>query len=124
MTKPRVAIEYCTQCRWMLRAAWFAQELLTTFQDVIGEVALIPASGGHFVVTITHEGKESCIWNRKDEGGFPEAKQLKQLVRNIINPEQDLGHSDKPVKGRATADGSGDVIKTGGEQTKEVCTDC
>ena len=26
--KPRVEIEYCTQCRWLLRAAWMAQELL------------------------------------------------------------------------------------------------
>ena len=27
---PSVEIEYCTGCRWMLRAAWLAQELLTT----------------------------------------------------------------------------------------------
>jgi selenoprotein W-related protein len=39
---PRVQIEYCTQCRWLLRAAWMAQELLTTFQDELGEVALLP----------------------------------------------------------------------------------
>ena len=97
---------------------------MTTFQDVIGEVALIPASGGRFVVTITHEGQESCIWNRKDEGGFPEAKQLKQLVRNIINPEQDLGHSDKPIKNKATVEASGGATKEGSEQTKDVCTDC
>ena len=31
--KSRIEIEYCTQCRWMLRAAWVAQELLTTFED-------------------------------------------------------------------------------------------
>ena len=30
----------------MLRAAYFAQELLSTFGTTIGEVALIPATGG------------------------------------------------------------------------------
>ncbi len=34
----------------MMRAAWVAQELLTTFQDEIGEIALIPSSGGIFEV--------------------------------------------------------------------------
>lgn len=28
-----VTIEYCTQCRWLLREAWIAQELLTTFEE-------------------------------------------------------------------------------------------
>ena len=28
-------------------------------------------------------------------GGFPEVKALKQLVRDVVNPEKDLGHSDK-----------------------------
>ena len=46
--RPRVEIKYCTQCRWLLRAAWMAQELLTTFQDDIGELALIPGTGGIF----------------------------------------------------------------------------
>src|SRR5688500_5080107 len=31
--KPIITIEYCPKCGWMLRAAYFAQELLTTFQD-------------------------------------------------------------------------------------------
>ena len=42
----RVEIEYCTQCRWLMRAAWMAQELLTTFEAEIGEVALVPGKGG------------------------------------------------------------------------------
>ena len=42
---PRVEIEYCTQCRWLLRAAWMAQELLSTFEAEIGEVAPRPRQG-------------------------------------------------------------------------------
>ena len=41
-TKPRVEIRYCVKCRWMLRAAWLAQELLSTFEEEIGGVALVP----------------------------------------------------------------------------------
>ncbi|HXS29597.1 MAG TPA: Rdx family protein, partial [Steroidobacteraceae bacterium] len=26
-----VEIHYCVQCRWLLRASWMAQELLSTF---------------------------------------------------------------------------------------------
>ena len=44
--KPRVSIVYCTQCNWLLRAGWMAQELLSTFSDALGEVALIPGVGG------------------------------------------------------------------------------
>lgn len=88
---PRVEIEYCTQCRWMMRAAWMAQELLTTFQDEIGEVALQPGTGG--VLEIRVDGE--TIWSRAVEGRFPELKELKQRLRNRIAPERDLGHSEK-----------------------------
>ncbi len=87
---PRVSIQYCDQCRWMLRATWCAQELLTTFQGQLGEVALIPGSGGIFEVRC--DGV--VLWSRKDDGGFPELKALKQRVRDQIAPGQSLGHSD------------------------------
>ncbi len=38
----RVRFTYCTQCHWMLRAAWMAQELLSTFAAELREVALRP----------------------------------------------------------------------------------
>lgn len=53
---PRLEIEYCTQCRWLLRAAWTAQELLTTFRTELGEVALIPGTGGVFEVRLDQSG--------------------------------------------------------------------
>ena len=45
---PRIVIVYCTQCQWLLRAAWMAQELLSTFSTDLGEVALQPGTGGVF----------------------------------------------------------------------------
>ena len=89
--RPSVQIEYCTQCRWLLRAAWMAQELLTTFEQELGEVALIPGTGGVFEVRV----QEKTVWSREQQGRFPEAKELKQLVRDVIAPEKDLGHSDR-----------------------------
>ena len=89
-SKPRVAITYCTQCQWLLRAAWMAQELLSTFRDDLGEVALVPATGGSFAITVGQE----LIWERVRDGGFPDVKALKQRVRDCIDPERDLGHVD------------------------------
>ncbi len=87
---PRVEIQYCTQCRWLLRAAWMAQELLTTFENELGELALVPGTGGIFEVRVDGE----VIFSRNQEGRFPESKELKQLVRDRIAPDKPLGHSD------------------------------
>lgn len=86
-----VDIHYCTGCRWLLRSAWMAQELLTTFEDEISELTLHPGSGGIFEVHV--DGQR--IWSRKEMGGFPEITRLKQLVRDAVSPEKSLGHSDR-----------------------------
>jgi selenoprotein W-related protein len=88
---PRLEIEYCTQCRWLMRAGWTAQELLTTFVDELAEVALVPGKGGIFEVRLDGE----TLWSRKDERRFPEMAELKQRLRDRIAPERALGHSDK-----------------------------
>jgi len=87
----QLEIEYCTQCRWLLRAAWLAQELLTTFETDLNNVSLHPGTGGVFEVRLN----DVVIFSRKQTGRFPESKELKQLVRDVIDPHRDLGHSDK-----------------------------
>jgi selenoprotein W-related protein len=89
--RPRVAIHYCTQCNWLLRSAWMAQELLQTFGQALSEVALIPDTGGRFEIAVD----ETVIWERKRDGGFPGPKELKQRMRDAIDPERDLGHVDR-----------------------------
>ena len=91
MNHARIEIIYCTQCRWLLRAAWMAQELLTTFEAELREVALVPGTGGVFEV----RAGEELVWSRREQGRFPEIKELKQLVRDKIAPGRDLGHSDR-----------------------------
>jgi selenoprotein W-related protein len=91
VTRPVVSITYCTQCNWLLRAGWMAQELLSTFGQDLGSVTLIPGTGGIFEIHVDGE----LIWERKRDGGFPDVKQLKQRVRDCIDPARHLGHIDR-----------------------------
>ena len=58
-------------------------------------MALIPQRdiSGTFIIRVNG----IIVWDRTQEGtkGFPETKILKQLVRDIIDTNIDLGHSDK-----------------------------
>lgn len=91
MSKPVIDIYYCRQCNWLLRAAWMAQELLSTFSEDVAAVSLHPDTGGHFEILI--DGLS--IWERKRDDGFPDIKQLKQRVRDAIDPDRSLGHIDR-----------------------------
>ena len=79
---------------------WMAQELLSTFASakeegdrLLRSVALVPSKGqGGGVFLVRVNGAQ--VWCRKADGGFPEAKVLKQRVRDIVQPSKDLGHSD------------------------------
>lgn len=90
--KPSVTIEYCPKCGWMLRSAYMAQELLTTFTEDVNGVLLKPSeTSGTFKISID----DALVFDRKLAGGFPEIKELKQLVRDRVAPGKSLGHSDK-----------------------------
>ncbi|MDX1594740.1 MAG: SelT/SelW/SelH family protein [Gammaproteobacteria bacterium] len=97
-TGPCVEITYCTQCRWLLRAAWMAQELLTTFEQELGGVKLVPGTGGTFDVRV--DG--TLLWSRREAGRFPDIKELKQRVRDVVAPDRDLGHTDRARSGPDT----------------------
>ncbi|MDA7745927.1 SelT/SelW/SelH family protein [Psychromonas sp.] len=89
----KIEIKYCTKCRWLMRSAWMAQELLTTFDGDIHEVSLLPGTDGLFeIIANGHR-----IWSRKERGGFPEITELKQIVRDAIVPNKDLGCIDRKV---------------------------
>ncbi|MCF4141068.1 SelT/SelW/SelH family protein [Streptomyces sp. Tue 6430] len=87
----RVEIEYCTQCRRLPRAAWPAQEPLTTFEAELTEPALRPGTGGVFVVRVGDE----VVRDRRAQG-FQEPTAVKRLVRDRVAPGRSLGHSDGP----------------------------
>ena len=86
----KVKIVYCTKCEWLPRSTWMAQELLNSFSGVIDELTLVPSSGGIFEVY----ANDKLIWSRNRMEGFPEIKKLKQLVRDELAPDMDLGHTE------------------------------
>ena len=91
MEKPHIEIEYCTKCKWLLRASWISQELLSTFSNEISGVILIPSNiAGIFEI---RSGRE-IIWERVKKGGMPEIKELKRKVRDLVAPDKGLGHID------------------------------
>lgn len=107
---PLVSILYCVKCNWVLRAAWYQQELLQTFtskastveESGINSIILRPSfvSGTFKVLVKLSEHSEWIqVWDRVENGGFPEAKALKQAIRNIVSPNKNLGHSDKLSSG-------------------------
>ena len=61
--------------------------VLSTFSLELGAVTLVPGTGGIFEIAIDGE----LIWERKRDGGFPDVKTLKQMVRDRIDPDRDLG---------------------------------
>ena len=90
--KPVITIEYCPKCGWLLRAAYMAQEILTTFAEDVKSVTLQPAViSGSFNIYLNEEK----IFDRKEQSRFPEIKELKQLIRDKAAPGKSLGHSDK-----------------------------
>ena len=89
---PTITIEYCPKCNWLLRAAWMAQEFLVTFEGAVRAVTLVPSEvSGRYTIFVNEE----IVFDRKQYGGFAEIKELKQLLRDVVAPDKDLGHSDK-----------------------------
>ncbi|KAF8592525.1 hypothetical protein K439DRAFT_1324231, partial [Ramaria rubella] len=82
------------------RATWTLTELMLTFPPpALMSVSLAPLdspeTGGRFRVWLLLENNTELLWDRKSEGGFPELKALKQRVRDRVDPQRGLGHSDK-----------------------------
>jgi selenoprotein W-related protein len=89
-SKLHVKIRYCPRCKWLLRAAWYAQELLSTFESELAGVTLSPApEAGVFTI---HVG-ETVVLDRAVDG-FLEAKEIKRKIRDVVAPDRALGHID------------------------------
>ena len=89
-TGNKVEIIYCKKCRRLMCSTWIAQEILTTFDDEVPKVSLIPGAGGIFEIKVN----DGLIWSLEDEGRFPDIKELKKFLRDKIAPEKSLGHTD------------------------------
>lgn len=91
-SKAELHIHYCSQCNWLMRSAWLAQEVLNTFAEELSSVSLHPDTGGRFEIILNG----LVIWERKRDEGFPDAAELKRRVRDVLAPGRPLGHVDSP----------------------------
>lgn len=124
---PKIVIQYCSKCKWQNRAIWYLQELLQTFGDSISDISLQPIADvpGTFQVilykddsttpTIIYKRKFKKSTSSQEEDyyydGFPDSKFLKILVRNQLNPGENLGHIDKYTQVELLNDGSDQIQK-------------
>jgi selenoprotein W-related protein len=92
MAVPRIEIEYCRRCRFQLRAVWIAQELLTTFEAELAEVALIPSGGGVLEVKLDGE----VIASNREGNSLPDIAHLKKAIRDRVAPDRRIGHETGP----------------------------
>ena len=64
------------------------------------------------------------LWDRKEQGRFPESKEVKQLVRDCVNPNKDLGHSDKDTKQISSSKDDLDKVGTNTNVKEVDCVEC
>ncbi len=93
-SKSTVTIVFCEGCKWSLRSGWYAQELFSTFKGQLAGIHLKPGEQGEFQVWID----DKRIWCRREDGGFPDAADLKRRLRDVAQFEQSLGHCELPGK--------------------------
>ena len=88
--KHHIEIKFCPKCKWLSRASWISQELLSTFESDLSSVTLVPSDSGVFDITCN----QSLIFSRKEENGFIDVAIIKQRIRDLIDPDRNLGHID------------------------------
>lgn len=85
-----IEIKFCPKCKWLSRATWISQELLSTFESDLSSITLVPSESGVFDITCN----QSVIFSRKEENGFIDIAIIKQRIRDLIDPGRSLGHVD------------------------------
>jgi hypothetical protein len=64
--------------------------------------------------------RTQVLWDRKANGGFPEVKELKRLVRDVIEPGRDLGHVDRDHGRKTQRPGDGQPIPDSSVESTRV----
>ena len=88
--KHYIEIKFYPKCKWLSRATWISQELLNTYESDLSSVTLVPSESGVFDIVCN----QSLIFSRKQENGFIDIAIIKQRIRDLIDPDRNLGHID------------------------------
>src|SRR5574338_304502 len=76
VSRHRLEIEFCMNCRFQGRAFWLARELIDQRADLADELVLVPSSGGVFAVRYDGE----MVFDYAAAGRFPEPKEVREAV--------------------------------------------
>lgn len=90
MQKNNLDIRLCPKCKWLFRATWISQELYNLLESDLESIKLVQSDSGVFEVYC----KKNIIFSRHVEKVFIDIAIIKQRLRNLIDPERDLGHTD------------------------------
>lgn len=96
--KPTIRITYCTQCHFIPRAIWVAQELLHTFDAYVAGVTLVPGGGGQFDIHLDGD----LVFSNKAVGRFPETRELREALAARIEGAPRPRHASTPAAESAT----------------------
>ena len=88
--KNYIEIKFCPKCNWLSRATLISQELLSTYQSDLSSVTLVPSESGVFDIVCN----QSLIFSRKQESSLIDIAIIKQRIRDLIDPDRNLGHID------------------------------
>ncbi|PFH60006.1 hypothetical protein XA68_11589 [Ophiocordyceps unilateralis] len=55
----------------------------------------------------------TILWDRSRDGGFPETKELKRRLRDVVDPDRHLGHVDRHPRAAQQTDESGPATACG-----------
>ena len=66
----------------------------------------------------------TTLWDRKMDGGFPETKELKRRVRDVVEPGRDLGHVDRDYPRKEKKEEKVNEKNEEKAGRKQECEDC
>jgi len=86
-----VEIEFCRQCRYHMRAAWWAAELFNQYTGKIARIELVDGETGAFEIRLNGE----LVHSKLKTGRFPDLEELKQaLGQKIIGAAREQAAGD------------------------------
>jgi len=78
--KPTITIEYCTSWGYVAKAIKLAEDLLKNYTNDIGQLSVIPSSGGIFEVTVN----DTLAFSKKETGRFPEVLEIFEAFEKAL----------------------------------------
>uniref|UniRef100_A0A7S2CW72 Uncharacterized protein n=1 Tax=Octactis speculum TaxID=3111310 RepID=A0A7S2CW72_9STRA len=98
---PHLSLSFCTERKWLSRAAWMAEEVFLAFPEEVNAVTLAPSRPPAPVGLFTVSLDQSILWDRDSEGSHLDAEDLQIMIRDVVAPQKTLERIDDIKKWEA-----------------------